>query len=498
MVHTPGWWKEWRQRRQARSLHKKLHRRLEHSGGVRQLILNNVRLHEGAIQSISDSIQDSYRGDCYSGSQLKTLTVKDCFLKDNDTIRVLINLMQSQIGNLERVALVNNTLDASRPLNTTQLNKFVDALGVVQHITIGPEFMSLESTKALYALCFRAVTLHLVNFPFGFENDEQEDGLPRQVPPSIRLCGLYKGIKSKECRVQTLILQGSLVDDSRFALLVDAMQEVQASTPASAKSSNLTVKHLKLMGHCLHSRSCDIFIRLMGANLGLESIEIAYCAFLSSIKDGQAQEMGAILARDTCLTDFALREVHLTDTLAIPLFHALQFNNTLLHLTITTRFLNSRLERFPPVSTTGYRALVEVLPGLTRLQTLHLGRDFYFSSRMVSSSNLTFVADTTDAINRNGSILNYEGGEVSSGTVANHVRYGHYHEIIPPCMERNRASLVATSMLLVAYDVNFSAAAWHAAILHMAAKPERQSALFQILHRVLTDPQVPLRSQKGP
>jgi hypothetical protein len=493
MVSTPGWIKEWRQRRQSKNLSKKLHRRLQHAGGVRQLILNNVRLNEGALRSITESVQESYRAAAVDGQHLQSLTVRDCFLKDDETIRVLIGLIQRERGNLERVSLINNSVDADHSLNKNHLIRFADALGVVKHICVGQEFMTgTESARALSMLCARAITLQMVNFPFGVEEEE----LPREVPSSIRLRGLYKGIKSRECRVQTLILQGLVMDDNRFALLVDALHNAKASTPVVSRRSNLTIKHLKLSGHCLHSRSCRTLIRLMAEGFELETIDMESCGFLSAITEEESDRLGQCLAKDGFLTKFSLRDVHLADKLAVPLFQSLRTNVTLLHLALPTRFDKERQTQFPPVSTTGYQALLEVLPNLTRLQSLHLGRDFFFGRRMLSSSGSAFIDEMKNAINHNKSILEYEGGEVPTGKV-DHSRYGHFCDIIPRCMERNRAILVAESMLMVAYDVRLSSATWHAAVLHMAAKVDRQSALYLLLHRVLTDPQVPLHRDVG-
>lgn len=71
-------------------------------------------------------------------------------------------------------------------------------------------------------------------------------------------------------------------------------------------------------------------------------------------------------------------------------------------------------------------------------------------------------------------------------------RFGPYRDVIQYCTQRNRASLVASALLMVAHEVYLGATTWHAILLHMAAQPERQSALFQVVQRVFTDPHVSL------
>ena len=481
---APKWFSDWKHKRQSKALSRTLNRRLEHAGQVHQLLLINVKLHERVIRSICESVQSSSYGQT-AGGCLKSLTVQDCFLKDTATVRGLVDLLQRQRGLLERVTLQHNALHATAALTRQHVNALMDALGVVKHLTLGPEFFH---DGALQTACERAVTLQLVT------DDEQPRPEASDISPSIRLRGLYRGLQSRHCRVQTLILKGSMLDDQRLTLLVDSL----LAAPTRA---------IVLPGRHLHPRSIPCLLRLLqrrpDGHSSLEHFEMDACTLLAAISSEQAAAWGSILAQDTHLQHLILRDVYLTDTLAVPLFTALGKNQVLQELVVTTHFDEAVRRRhrhgYPPVSTAGYQALAHALPALKRLGTLHLGRDFFTSSRVSQDSD--FVQTMARAMHANGSIQVYETDDEPSHehddareerTPPRRPRFGPYESMIPYCMDRNRASLVASALCMVAHDVDFGPATWHATILHMAAKHERQTALFQIVQRVLTDSQVSL------
>jgi len=198
-------------------------------------------------------------------------------------------------------------------------------------------------------------------------------------------------------------------------------------------------------------------------------------------------------------------------------------------LDLTTRFdhHHGHGHRFPPVSTTGYLALAPVLPTLQRLTTLRLGRDFFRRSARLeqgqqqedSNASMDFVSTMKRALYANGSIQVYEtnhdddddddDNDDDDPSPSSSLLFGPYESIISYCMKRNRASLVASAllMMMVTHDdvtgtvdttrsIKLDAPTWHAVLLHMSAIPERQTALYQILQRVLIDPELPLRRRR--
>uniref|UniRef100_A0A7S3L2I5 Uncharacterized protein n=1 Tax=Amphora coffeiformis TaxID=265554 RepID=A0A7S3L2I5_9STRA len=518
MAHPKSWFNDWKHKRQSKVLSRKLNRRLEKAGQVQQLLLNNVKLHAGVMQSIQHSIRQSYMpafGGGGGGGYLKILSVKDCFLKDPATVRGLVDLLQSQRGQVQRVTLLRNALNATNPLTHHHLNALLEALGVVKHLTLGPEFCILLSQEQrrgnhrhhrqhqqdqqhqpphlLQKACERAITLQIVNVTDDDNNNPPNDA---QIPASIRLRGLYEGLQSHQCRVQTLILQGSLLDDKRFTLLVDSIL-------ASSSTGNHPPAHLTLPGQHLHVRSCATLIRLLQHDSYLEHLEMNVCAFFKAISTEQAQDLGTVLAHDTHLEHLKLRDVYLTDTLAVPVFESLRTNQILQTLVLTTHFDDSHShhrhrQRFPPVSTMGYQALSCVLPKIKHLTTLHLGRDFFTTlSRGVASAD--FVANMKRAMYANGSIQVYESDsdDIDIGlSTSSSPRFGPYQDDLLYCMKRNRASLVASALSMMSHDTHITpdtaldASTWHAILLHMSAAVERQTALYQIVQRVMTDPQV--------
>uniref|UniRef100_A0A7S3L7W8 Uncharacterized protein n=2 Tax=Amphora coffeiformis TaxID=265554 RepID=A0A7S3L7W8_9STRA len=459
------------------------------TGVVEHLVLQHCPIHKASMDAFRQAIP----------GPLQSLTIRQCCWADIETTIPALAAWIADETEIQSITLHSNSFKMSqyqppqREWPAVHLNRLVTAIQPTTRVSLGPEFFTgTAGEQAMRVVCEACTSLHLCGDgldPRGNNNDDNDSDV-------IHLQGLYQGLTIPNCPVQSLCLQGMelLHNDSSFTTLVNAVLVCP------------TLQHLEVSCGALRHASCETLVHLLQDDTHLVTLDLHQCIFLASLLVPQAERMGKALMHHTTLQVLRFRHIHLTDTLAIPLFTALQSNTMLRELDVTTCNLWDRWAPNTPTQQ-GYRALMQVLPGLSALQRLYLGTDFYFphehdsfyfddtttiqddehnSNDVVDDS---YIHDMARAIYQNVSIIEYGGGNSTHGKR----RYGPWSILIPACMERNKAIQIVERMLNLQPEQHeeWPRSVWQAAVEHMAqGSSMRQSALFRLLQRFLVDPSI--------
>ena len=284
-------------------------------------------------------------------------------------------------------------------------------------------------------------------------------------PPTVR--GLCSALRSTCCTVRELTLRECWVDDEMLAMIVECL----------CRSPNSSLSKLDLESNSFSPVAVPSLTRLLRNNKSIEKLILDRNEnIFFGADDATAADFSNALAANTTLRFLSLTLTDLGDTMAIPLFRALETNKTLANLDIEDTF----------VSVYGYTQFVRSLPFMRGLREVTVGWDDLFDEFPDS-----LKAEAMEGIKRNESITNWY--EVAM------CYNDDYRTILPFYFARNR-QMIKARKILQSPALEENDAAWKLAVPRMGRHASASSAVFEILRHCLPShkllPVTPLPNSK--
>ena len=384
---------------------------------VRQLLRSGTHTTSSSVSNSSSSSSSS--------SSFETMLICYCTFMNAQAQQELVQLIQD-CRTLKTLYFQHNELRGWEP-GITNLGFLIQALR-------GKSLEEVElSDRTLYGSIGEAFLRQLV------ENVSMKHLLLKYMSldiPTIR--GLSAALQSPHCRVQELTMRECWIDDTMLETLVTVLCD-RGEAPAG-------LTRLDLESNSFSPAALVHLTRLLKDNHTVQHLVLDRNEniFFGADPD-EAEAWGNALATNTTLQFLSLTLTDLGDTVAMPLFRALEKNTTLMHLELDETF----------VSLEGYKQFIKSLPHMKGLREISIGWDSLFEEFPED-----FAADAMKAFARNTSVTRW--CEVSL----------YYHE-----------EYDAKLRFYLARNMNLAQTPWPANLLpHVAARtPAAASAVYAFL-----------------
>lgn len=275
--------------------------------------------------------------------------------------------------------------------------------------------------------------------------------------PSIR--GLCTGLRSPLCTIKSLSLRECWVDDEMLSLLVDALCENSSSSSSSSSTkTKVATTELNLESNSFSPAALESLARLIYKNTGLENLILDRNEnlFFGATEKDAADFANAVQSNTTLLT-LSLSMTDLGNTVAIPLFRALETNTTLQCLHFDDTFIGIE----------GYRQFIQSLAHL-HLHVLSVGWDEIFEEFPVELKN-----QALEALRGNECLIYWRETSMSYDD--------RYSSLLTFFLTRNQHMVQARKVLQSATDKND----WQKTVTDLASEESGASAIFEILRQRL-------------